>query len=73
MHFGLCSCGLGLAEPMTPTSIVPLHVASDNSERILQLSATMAMNVGDSDDGDGCLPVPDLPARSRMYVSDDES
>ena len=58
---------------MTPTSTVPSHVASDNSESILQLSATMAMNVGDSDDGDGCLPVPDLPARSRMYVSNDES
>ena len=58
---------------MTPTSTVPSHVASDNSESILQLSATMAMHVGDSDDGDGCLPDAPPHLRSRMYVSDDVS
>ena len=62
-----------LSESSSSTSTVALHVASDNSESILQLSATVAEDIHDSDDEDGCLPVPDLPARSRMYVSDDES
>ena len=62
-----------LSESSSSTSTVALHVASDNSESILQLSATVAEDIHDSYDEDGCLPVPDLPARSRMYVSDDES
>lgn len=58
---------------MTSTATVPSHVGIDNSESILQLSATVAEDLGDSDDEDGFLPEAPPQQRSRMYVSDNET